>query len=174
MSLVALAFPELKQVDYNFIQTFRKQYDELYFNVVKPHFTVVFPSEKLSVEEYKEEMTAKLAGVNRFEFTIRCAILSKDSFSEYSHVFLVPDKGFSNLVKIHNRLYSGRLAEELRLDVNYIPHIGVGNSSDINKCKQLVDGLNKEYLCIRGKINSIDLAQYSENTVTLIERMKLR
>lgn len=174
MSLLALAFPELKQVDYNSIQTFRKANDELYFNLVKPHFTVVFPVDDIPVEEFREEIKTKLNGISRFDFSIRCAVLNKDAFNDYYHVFLVPDKGFSNLTKIRNKLYSGILAPHLRLDIDYLPHIGVGNSTDVKKCKDLVDELNKQYLCVRGKVNSIDIVSFENNTVTQLERIKLR
>ena len=174
MSLLALAFPELKQVDYNFIQTFRKQYDELYFKLVKPHFTVVFPFDSVPLDEIKEEMSAKLSGISKFEFSIRCATINKDAFSEYYHVFLVPDKGFSNIVKIHDKLYSGKLSPEQRLDIDFIPHIGVGNNKDKMVCKALTDKLNSEYLVIRGKVNSIDLVQFEDNTITHLERFKLK
>jgi len=174
MSLIALAFPELKQVDYNFIQTIRKQNDELYLGLYKPHFPVTFPVNSLSVEEFKEEVANRISNVNKFEFTIRLAVHKKDPFENFYHVYLIPDKGYSNLSKIYNRLYSGKLSPELQLDVDFVPHIGVGNNADRMKCKELADKLNKDYLCIRGKVNSIDLVQVENNTVTPIERIKLR
>jgi len=174
MSLLALAFPELKQVDYNFIQTFRKKNDEFYFNLVKPHFSVVSPVDGVAVDSILEEMRNKLSPINRFDFSIRCAVMSKDAFSENYYVRLVPDKGLSNFVKIHDKLYDGILAPHLNLDVDYIPHISIGTLNNKNNCKILVDGINKEYLCIRGKINSVDLVSFENNAITQIERIKLK
>ena len=43
MTLVVLAYPEIAESDYERIQNFRKHHDELYYRVVEPHFTLVFP-----------------------------------------------------------------------------------------------------------------------------------
>jgi hypothetical protein len=174
MALMALAFPELKQVDYNFIQTFRKKNDEFYFNIVKPHFIVVFPVAEFSVDDFKEEVVTRLGNTNKFDFSIRCATVNKDPFDKTYHVFLVPDKGFSNIVKIHDRLYAGKFASNLNLDVDFIPHIGIGTTDDKLKCKEMVDALNKDYIVIRGKVNSIDIVSFEDNAINTIERLKLK
>lgn len=174
MSLLALAFPELKQVDYNSIQTFRKQYDELFVGHFKPNFPVAFPVNSLSVDEFKQEITARISNVNRFEFTIRIAVVKKFAGDDIYHIYLIPDKGYSNIIKIYNRIYNGILSSEYNLDSDFIPRIEIGNSTDGMKCKELADKLNKEYLCIRGKVNSIDLLQFEDNIVTPIERIKLK
>ena len=43
MSLLVLSYPEIEKKHYDWIQTLRKDNDELYYNVVEPHFTIVFP-----------------------------------------------------------------------------------------------------------------------------------
>ena len=43
MALLVVAYPEVSKDYYDLIQTFRQQHDELYYTVVKPHITVVFP-----------------------------------------------------------------------------------------------------------------------------------
>jgi len=42
MPLLVIGYPTISEKDYNWIKDIRKEHDELYFNVVKPHFTIVF------------------------------------------------------------------------------------------------------------------------------------
>jgi 2'-5' RNA ligase len=112
--------------------------------------------------------------IEAFEFVIRCAVLGDDAFSDYTHVFLVPDEGYSNVVKLHDRLYTGLLTGELRLDIPFVPHIGVANSPDAKACKKLVDELNSKDFAIAGKIESIDAIWYEDDKVGTIERILLK
>ncbi len=43
MALLVVAYPELSKSDYDRIQAFRQMHDPLYYDVVEPHFTIVFP-----------------------------------------------------------------------------------------------------------------------------------
>jgi hypothetical protein len=111
--------------------------------------------------------------IQPFEFAIRCAVLGNDAFSEYTHVFLVPDEGYSNIVKLHDRLYAGVIASELRLDIPFIPHIGIANSLDARRCKQLVDRLNSQQFEIRGRFDGLDVIWSEGNRVGTIESVNL-
>src|SRR3546814_6532902 len=53
----------------------------------------------------------------------RCALPVQDPDSGDTYVYLVPDEGFSALVRLHDRLYSGPFADARSLDRPYIPHI---------------------------------------------------
>jgi hypothetical protein len=69
----------------------------------------------------------------------------------------VPDEGHSKIIKLHDRLYTGVIESEIRLDIPFIPHIGIGNSLDAHSCKQLVDRLNADRFEIRGRVDQLDL-----------------
>lgn len=73
---------------------------------------------------------------------MRCAIVVKDALSDNTHTFLTPDEGFREIVKLHDHLYRGALANELRLDIPFIPHITVAISPDANVCKRIADDIN--------------------------------
>src|SRR3546814_2589021 len=51
----------------------------------------------------------------------RCALPVQDPDSGDTYVYLVPDEGFSALVRLHDRLYSGPFADARSLDRPYIP-----------------------------------------------------
>lgn len=174
MAYLVLAYPELRNEDFEQIQNYRKHFDELFFRVVNPHFTIVFPVFDVSKEEFINEVKQKSKDVNKFDFTIRCANINKDAFSDYFHTFLVPDEGYSNVVKLHDILYSGKLKDNLRLDLDFVPHIGIGNSKDKFSCKKMVDEWNRKEFSISGKINYLTIVNYENNKVTKVHEIELR
>lgn len=168
--LLVFAYPELSPGDYSLIENHRKQHDSLQ-PLLGPHFTLVFPVKNISEKIFIDEIEKQLKGIESFSFTIRCATINKDAFAEKFYTFLVPDEGHSRIVKLHDKLYSGRLSEHLLLDVDFIPHITIGSSNDIMSCKKMADDWNSRNIEITGKISHIDIAQY-EGAMTL-KRIKL-
>jgi len=173
MSLLALTYPQISDEDYQWIQEFREENDELYHGRIEPHFTLVFPVFNQRPETFIEEIKRRAADHQRIEFAIRCAVMEKDAFTPYWHVLLVPDEGYSCILKLHDQLYSGKLADELRMDLPFIPHIGIGNSIEKWTCKELVDQINYSNLEIKGSINDINVVEYHEERVETIEQIKL-
>lgn len=174
MPYLVIAYPELTKEDFNKIQRFREQNDELYFDVVNPHFTFVFPTFDQTEKEFIDEVKLQAIGFKKIKFNIRCALINKDSFNEYYNVFLVPDKGFSRIVKLHDKLYSNKLKDNLRLDIDYIPHIGIGNNLDKFLCKKMVDFWNQNDFVISGFINELTLIKYEEKVISVIEKIILK
>lgn len=86
----------------------------------------------------------------------------------------VPDEGSSRIVKLHDKLYSDKLKDNLRLDLDFIPLIGIGNSQDRHKCKKMVDEWNKEEFELRGTISRLKIVRYENDVVTTIEEIKLK
>ncbi|GAB4420284.1 MAG: hypothetical protein Fur0044_17140 [Anaerolineae bacterium] len=83
MALLVLAYPEISPSDYQWIQAFRKTHDQLFFEVVEPHFTLVFPVTNWASESFIAEIKKQAQGIRPLKFCIRCATVNKDSFSEY-------------------------------------------------------------------------------------------
>ncbi|MGJ3249382.1 MAG: 2'-5' RNA ligase family protein [Elainellaceae cyanobacterium] len=100
-------------------------------------------------------------------------LLSNDVFSDFTHVFLVPDEGYSRIIKLHDRLYTGMLIDELRLDIPFIPHIGIANSRNAQECKNLVDNLNSKSFEVNGKVETLDVIWYEGNQVDTIKKISL-
>jgi hypothetical protein len=174
MALLVLAYPQLASEDYNQIQRYRKDNDELFYHVVEPHFTIVFPAFDLPQTDFVEEIREKAQDVPKFDFTIRCATINKDSFSDYFHVFLVPDEGYSRIVRLHDQLYSGKLFDNLRLDIDFVPHIGIANAADKLRCKKMVDAWNAADFAISGTISTLTIVTYENDTVETIEEVQLQ
>lgn len=173
MTLLVLCYPEMSAADYGRIQAFRQQHDGLYYHVIGPHVTLVFPTFDWEAEPFVAETAKQLRGFRPFDFCLRCAVLNKDAFNNYYHTLLVPDEGYSQVVKLHDRLYADKLFPHRALQVDFIPHIGIGNSKNPNTCLQMIDSWNKDEFSIWGRIVALDVVRYEDDTVQTIQRLAL-
>jgi hypothetical protein len=124
MALAIVNYPTLSDDDFEWIQSVRRKHDELYFDVIDPHFPFVFPT---------------------------------DDISE------------STLID-HARLYTGPQADELRLDLPLLLHVGIANAPIPEACKTIVDDLNAEKFEVRGRVTTV-IGDDGE-TVWTIERAR--
>jgi len=173
MALLLIACPELIHTDLELIQGYRKAHDKLY-KIVDPHFTFVFPVHGISIADFSAEIKKQLLGENSIMFCLKSAIANKDAFSETYNAFLVPDEGYSQIVKLHDKLYSGALSAHHRTDIEYIPHITIGSSHDSAACQKLADEWNTNYFAICGSISSFEIADYENGVITSVEKIQLR
>jgi 2'-5' RNA ligase len=173
MSLLVLAYPKIPDKDFKWIQNIRAVYDKRYYHVVNPHFTIVFPVSNILQPEFIEDIQISASESQKIIFTSRCTVIVKDSFSEFTDVFLVPDEGYSDIVKLHDKLYSGILKNELRLDIPFIPHIGIGGSINPLESKSIADELNKTNFSFEGILDKLDIVSYNYSEVKTLKEIKL-
>ena len=173
MTHLVVAYPKLEQSDFDFIQNYREQNDPRYFSIVEPHITLVFAINNINKDSFVSEVKNKIAGVESFDFEIKVATINQNDDGKYYHEFLVPDTGYSNIVKLHDKLYSGLFTPHLRFDIDFIPHIGIGNSDEARVSKQRVDELNAKGISINGRVDSVDVIEFKSGVVTLVESMDL-
>ncbi len=173
MALLVLAYPRVAPADFAWLQAIRAQHDKRYFALVAPHVTLVFPVTSVARTDFIAHVRQQAAGGKAISFVARCAIVVEDDGKKFSHVFLVPDEGFSEIVKLHDRLYTELFAPELRLDITFIPHIGVGNADDAQACKHLADELNAQAFRLSGVIDTLDVVWYEQNEVQTIAQISL-
>jgi 2'-5' RNA ligase len=173
MALLVIAYPKIKNDDYQLVQEFRKQYDELLYSVVEPHFTFVFPVFDFEKNCFINETITKSKNVKPIDFEIKCSTVNSDPFSDYYHLLLVPDKGYSDIVKVHDKLYSGVFFKDLRLDIDFIPHIAIANSKDKLTVKKWADMWNSKDFTIAGTIKTLTVVDYIDNIVTDLVQIQL-
>lgn len=172
MELVVVSYPHISERDYDWIQAVRAEHD-IYYEIIPPHFTFVFPCSTTDAVEFVGHIKQYTTGVKQIRFVSRCALVVKDLVSKYTYVFLCPDDGFSDIVRLHDRLYTGMLASQLRLDIPFIPHIGIGNALTPEVCKSLVDDLNRNNFSIKGTIDTLDIVSFHGKEIKTIERIQL-
>ena len=174
MSLLVLAYPQLEGKDFDWIQSFRSRNDERYFKTVNPHFTLVFPVLSIDQNVLIKHVETVVNKFKEFYFVLRCAQIVKDSFSDYTDVFLIPEEGYRIFVKLHDHLYTDVLEKELRLDIPFIPHLGIANNLNAKKCKNLAEEINSKNPEIFGAINKLDIVDYESNKVKTIKEIFLK
>lgn len=172
MALLAVAYPDLAPPDYTWIQSIRQQHDP-HYRLIAPHFTLVFPTPAVDQGAFIDHITVQTKQVHAIPFLIQCATFVKDAFSSQTHIFLVPDQGYSTLVKLHDACYTGILSSSLSLDVAFIPHITVGAHADPQVCKAVADQINQQGMRICGHIHTIDILAYENNRVSTIKQIGL-
>ena len=173
MAYLVVAYPKLEQSDFDFIQNYREQNDSRYFSVIEPHITLVFAINDIDKDNFVNEVKNKIAGIKAFNFEIKVSTLNQNDDGKYYHEFLVPDTGYSNIVKLHDKLYSGLFAPHLRIDIDFIPHIGIGNSDEAQISKQRIDKLNDQGVFISGRVDSVDVIEFANGKVTTLETISL-
>jgi len=173
MALLVVAYPELSKTDFDRIQAYRQVHNELYYQVVAPHFIFVFPVFDWEPEAFVEEVEKQAWGISKFTFTLRSAVLNKDAFNDFYHAFLVPDEGYGRLIRLHDRMYAEKFLPQRALTIDFIPHIGIGNSQDPLACLAMVREWNKDDFAIASKISKLDIIRYQDDTTSSIQQIML-
>jgi 2'-5' RNA ligase len=172
MAFLVIAYPDINQIDFDWIQSIRKDYDPKYFNVVNPHVTLVFSTNKLSLEDFTRLIQNKLSSINSFEIIFDSMKLVEDDSKEFFHVFLVPSKGYNEINKIHDVLYEDDLASELRLDIPFIPHLGIGTGKE-SEMTELIHNLENQKPVIEGHISKVSIVEYDGSKVKDLSEITL-
>ncbi len=128
----------------------------------------------MTQKNFIEEVKKILIDEKSFNFNLKSAVVNHDLSKEFYHEFLVPDEGFSSFIKLHDKLYSKQLRKYLLLDIDFIPHIGIGNDKNSDVCKNRIDKLNNMELNISGKIDEIDIINYKDEKVETIGKILLK
>lgn len=173
MPLAVIGYPKFIPNAGEMILVTRATYPKFVYPKLVPHFTVVFPQTALDETALVAHVRPIAAAQPPIPFVIRYALPVHDSFSADTYLFLVPDEGFSALVRLHDRLYTGALAGELRLDIPFIPHITVAHTADASACKAAADALNAQPFELRGVIEALDVVAVEGDTARTVAQVGL-
>jgi hypothetical protein len=173
MSNVIVAYPSIKKSDFDWIQDIRRLNDRMY-EVIAPHFTFIFPTQKLTIEKLVEHTVLKIEGQSKIPITLNSAILVEDDSKLFFHAFLVPSVGKQEIINLHDLLYTDELTSELRLDIPFIPHIGIGTNEDRAIMQKLVDEINSLQIHLKGSIDNLTIASFDGKQLQDIKQLPLR
>ena len=165
MSYVVIAYPKISASDYEWIQSIRKLYDTRQYSVVKPHVTLVFPTSKPNKESLIEHARSKVTILKAFDIKFDSALVVEDDSKTYFHAFLIPSLGFDEITFLHDISYTEYLESELRTDIPFIPHLGIGNDDDKKVMEELANKINNQGVSISGKIDQLTVAEYDGKKV---------
>ena len=172
MRIAIIAVPRFAPDDLEWIDRIRSRYDPQR-NVIAPHFTLVFPFETDAAEAALEHAVSVASQTKPSNFVLRSALAAKDAFATLSHVFLIPDEGFSSVVALHESLNSGDFAPIARPDIPFIPHVTVGAFENPEQADAVADELNAGGVAIAGTIFVLDVLELDGKAVREILRIGL-
>lgn len=112
-------------VDKVSINQLRKKYDPQ-VDVIEPHITIVFPVPE-SVGEQHLVLHIENVLLEWKPFTIHLKGLQQ---SWDNHLFLLIQEGKADVIRLHDELYTGVLAEYYRDDLPFAPHITLGSFAE--------------------------------------------
>lgn len=173
MQRLVIAYPNLPLDDYNWIQSVRESHDPKYFDVVAPHVTLVFGTQKLSVSELTDHVHEIVADTQAINLRFDTAQVVEDDSGTYFHAFLVPSQGHNQIIQLHDALYTGPLQSELRHDIPFIPHIGIGTSAARSDMTALAADIIAQRIAIKATIDILDIVEFDGHTVISRERVQL-
>lgn len=167
-TLYTVGYPEVSPEASSFMESFRREHDLPYRDVVAAHFTMVFGCKTLQIAEYTTHVSAIASQSRAVRFSCRYAMLGADDFDDTAYVFLVPDEGYSGLSLLHDRLYTGVLGPLLRLEVPFIPHITIGTLKDRAAAKMLCDELNRDGVRVEGFLRTLTVGALEDGRLNAL------
>lgn len=150
-----LIFPKFENM--NLIQSVRKKYDKL-ANLIEPHITLVFPfSDDMSDEYLINSLSELLKTFSPFKI-----VFGGVSLDENNTIFLNCIEGNKKIIELHDKIYEKILPTHLKKSINYVPHITLGTSNNID----FLQNFNYKFETIVDEI-SIELIGPNEESIIL-------
>ncbi len=169
--LYTLAYPTLSPADADRIESFRRLHDPQH-GIVAAHFTLVFACGGIDERTYVEHVASVARMSSPIRFSCRYAMLGTDEAAR-GYVYLVPDEGYSGISRLHDALYGGLLANHLRLDIPFVPHMTLASCTDRLAAKRLCDQLNAAGVEIRGSIERVSVAALEDGKIRNVAEVSL-
>ena len=161
MSYALVHYPNINTEHINQI---RQKYDPQ-FDLIDPHITLVF-----SIIESINENNLILhidSILTKWKIFPICLKGLQKSWDEY--MFLMIEEGKVDMVKLHNKLYTGILAEYFRENLPFVPHLTLGKfTKDTDKFLQVleeVQHLDLNYRCFVDKVHLINIVDKQRSII---------
>ncbi len=155
------------------INKFRQKYDPQ-FDLIEPHITLVFPLLQ-SIDEDTLSLHIKSILITWKPFPIHLKGLQK-SWDEY--LFLMVQEGKEDVIKLHNELYTGILAEYCRENPPFVPHLTLGvfskNRLQYPQALEEAQELDLDYRCMVDKLSLLKINNVNRQIVRSQEYMLIR
>lgn len=171
MKLAVVAYPQLDPETAASIESFRASHDPNAHRI-SAHFTIVFPAEA-DAAAVAEEVRRVAASSAPIAFSL-ARVGALPGIDGRCYVVLEPAEGRAAIETIHDRLYAGVLADQLRRDVDYVPHVTVASGEDAEGCGRLADDLRAAWRPAAGRIAELVLLDLDEDPFRPVEVFGLR
>ncbi len=161
---MAYALVHYLAIDTERINELRHKYDPQ-VDLIAPHVTLVFPV-PTSIGE--ANLVAHIGNVlgNWRQFPIHLQGLEQ---SGDNCLFLRLQAGNTEVIRLHDELYTGMLAPYLRQDIPYVPHVTLGSFADTAElCSQALSEAERSLLDYRCAVDRLHLVRINDDRSGII------
>lgn len=169
MRTYIVAFPAFAAADRARIAAIRERHDRLAAKLA-PHVTLVFATEVLD----PSSLARHAAAIDRpapFTCVFRRTRVEHDPFSGEYCVFLVADEGAREIRELHDALYTGPLAGELRTDLAYHPHVTIARCASEAEARTVAASLGD--IAMRARIEHVHILAAADATFVTADAIAL-
>ena len=163
MSFLVIAPLEAARADLARIETLRRRHDPQ-AAIIPAHVTLVFPFETDDIAAITDHIRQVVANHGPIALRLSAYLVVRAHDDSQSHIFLVPDQGRAEIEALHDDLYSGPLADALRLDIPFIPHVTVGARPFHDEAEGLVREFGQ--VGIAAQLTRLELIEFDGRVVT--------
>jgi 2'-5' RNA ligase len=173
MSLAVISYPKFIPNEGELIPVMESIYPKLIYPKLAPHFTFIFPQASVPQKQLIDHVQTIATHHASISFVIRRVETVADKLSQNHYLFLVPDEGFDKVIQLHDHLYSGLLAGELRSDIPFVPHITLGYTPDAAYCEAAAAAINEQPFELKGVIEVLDVVEVEDEAARTVTQIKL-
>ncbi len=156
-SLYVIGYPKLADRDFERIQSLRQEHDPQ-AGLVAPHFTLVFGLSDVPADALQAHVRAVAGAASPIAFVLRHTVI--DAVGESAYLYLVPQEGGGELVRLHGGLYTGPLLSAITLGVPFVPHITIGRFADDGSAKAVFDEVCHTGVDIAGRLSALTIVRH--------------
>ncbi|MGD1923271.1 MAG: 2'-5' RNA ligase family protein [Paracoccaceae bacterium] len=168
-----VSFPELNREHSAWIDSVRNDHDPLACSIAA-HFTLVFAIDGLSQADLAAHLSNVAGRVPRIAFRCSYVMLGRDHQEPVFYAFLVPDQGFGAISRLRDTLHTAQLADHMRPEIPFVPHITLGRVESARAAKDLCMRLNDEVPQIDGWITALTLLEAADGRINIQDTFALK
>jgi 2'-5' RNA ligase len=138
------------------INQFRRRYDPQ-VDLIEPHITLMFPvPESIGEKKLVNHLESVLRGQQPFPIHLQGLQRSRDDY-----LFLMIQEGRTDIIGLHNEIYTGVLANRIKGELPYVPHLTLGvfakNANEYPEALEAAKRLDLDYRCVLDKIHLLKI-----------------
>jgi 2'-5' RNA ligase len=133
--------------------------------LIEPHITLMFPvSESIGEDHLVHHLESVLHNWQSFPVHMQGCQISSDDY-----LFLMIQEGKTNVIRLHDEVYTGILKDYWRKDIPFVPHLTlcVLNQASMNRDRVLEEAeqLGIDYHCGLDKLHLVKVNNDRSNIV---------
>ncbi len=165
-----MIFPKFNNME--IIDSIRKKYDPL-ADLVRPHITLVFPFHSdITDAELGSHIENAISGISPFSLHPAGIFKQEDAFGNY--LFLDVKEGKKELIRLHDRLYSGVLSS-FSAEIPYSPHMTLGkleSRASLNTAYEAVKNISESFCTVADTISVEEIGEQGESILLMEKKLK--